>query len=60
MGVKKDMLTLLILVGYLSFMLGLNVAIIQETERLKKETQVLVNQIVDNLEEIYLQQQNKE
>ena len=63
MNIKKDMLTLLFLVGYISFTAGLNTAFIQETERLKKETQVLVDQIVDNLEEmeeIYLQQQNQE
>lgn len=58
MNIKKGMLTLLILMGYLSFMLGLNVAIVRETERLKKETEILVNQIVDRMEEIYLQQQN--
>ena len=58
MNIKNGMLTLLFLVGYISFTAGLNTAIIQETERLEKETQVLVDQIVDNLEEIYLQQQN--
>lgn len=60
MDIKKDMLTLLFLVGYISFTAGLNTAIIQETERLKEETQVFVDQIVDNLDEIYLQQQNQE
>jgi hypothetical protein len=58
MNIKKDMLILLFLVGYISFTVGLNAAIIQETERLEKETEALVNQIVDNLEEIYLTQQN--
>lgn len=63
MNIKRSMATLLILVVYLSFMLGLNVTIIQETERLNKETQVIVDQIIDNLEEmeeIYLQRQNQE
>ena len=58
MEAKRSMAILLILVGYLSFMLGLNVPIKQETKRLEKETEILVNQIVGNLEEIYLQHKN--
>ena len=60
MDIKKEMASLLLLIGYVSFNWGLCVGMRQEIDRLNKETEILVNQIVDDLEEIYLTQQNQE
>ena len=60
MDIKKEMLFWMAIIGYISFTCGFCIQLKKETECLEKETEILVNQIVDNLEEIYLQQQNQE
>ena len=59
MDIKRKMAVLLILVGYLSFIIGYCNGVKQKIDRLDKETEILVNQIVDRMEEIYLTQINQ-
>ena len=58
MSIKREIAIWMIIIGYISFTCGFCIQLKKETERLEKETEILVNQMVDHLEEIYLQEQN--